>query len=242
MKVLVAGANGATGKYVVEQLLAMNYYVKVIVRSSQNIPNLWSQNKKLILIQATILDIPWEKLEEYCKDCDAIISCLGHNLSFKGLFWQPRRLVTDAVKLLCDAVVINNPQKPVKFILMNTSGNSNRDVHEVISGAQKAVIGLLRILIPPHKDNEVASDYLRTEIGQNNPLIEWAVVRPDGLVNHDEVSPYELFSSPVRSAIFNPGKTSRINVAHFMTALVSDKKIWQTWKWQMPVVYNKETS
>lgn len=68
--------------------------------------------------------------------------------------------------------------------------------------------------------------------------MEWAAVRPDGLINEDRVTEYELYPSPVRSAIFDAGKTSRINVAHFMANLITDESAWQEWKGQMPVIYN----
>jgi len=70
-------------------------------------------------------------------------------------------------------------ERTTKFVLMNTTGNRNRDLDERISFAQKCVIGLLRILLPPHVDNEKAADYLRTQIGQNNTAVEWVAVRPD---------------------------------------------------------------
>ena len=121
---------------------------------------------------------------------------------------------------------------------MNTAGNSNRDLDEPIAFAQKAVIGLLRLLLPPHPDNEQAADFLRTEIGQNDRLIEWAVVRPDSLLDHDSVTDYEVQPSPIRSALFDPGQTSRINVGHFMADLITNDDVWQAWKGQMPVIYN----
>ena len=122
---------------------------------------------------------------------------------------------------------------------MNTSGNRNRDINEPISFAQKCVVGLLRLLLPPHVDNEKASDYLRTQIGQNNRFIEWAAVRPDNLIDEDEVTDYEIHASPIRSAIFDAGKTSRINVGNFMTNLISNNALWDNWKGKMPVIYNK---
>jgi len=141
-------------------------------------------------------------MEKHIHDCDAVASCLGHTLSLKGIYGKPQKLVTDTVNLLCNAIKKNAPDKPVKFVLMNTSGNSNRDLDEPISRAQKCVIGLLRLLLPPHVDNEKAADYLRTKIGQKNNFIEWVAVRPDGLVDEDKVSEYETYPSPTRSAIF----------------------------------------
>ncbi len=108
--------------------------------------------------------------------------------------------------------------------------------------AQKCVIGLLRLLTPPHVDNEEAADYLRTRIGQTDEAIEWAAVRPDGLTNEEDVSEYEVHASPTRSAIFNPGLTSRVNVAHFMARLITQEDTWKVWRGQMPVIYNKGPS
>ena len=111
---------------------------------------------------------------------------------------------------------------------------------EPISFGQKIVIGLLRALLPPHADNEAAAEYLRVQVGPENESVQWVVVRPDGLTNEDQVTPYTLHASPTRSAIFDAGKTSRINVAHFMSALILDDGIWQQWHAQMPVIYNVE--
>ena len=124
---------------------------------------------------------------------------------------------------------------------MNTTGNRNHDLNEPISIAQKCVIGLLRLLLPPHVDNEKAADYLRTEISQNNEFIEWTAVRPDDLNDEDKVTDYEIHPSPIRSAIFNAGKISRINVGHFMASLITDDDLWNKWKGKMPVIYSKST-
>ncbi len=239
MTVLVVGASGATGRHLVEQLLIQKHKVKAIVRSPEKLPESWKTNSNLQLITASILDLSDRELEEIVHDCQAVASCLGHNLTWKGIYGQPRKLVTDATRKLCDAVKANKPEQAVRFILMNTTANSNRDLNEPISLAQKYVIALLRLLLPPHVDNEKAADYLRTKIRQKNEYIEWTAVRPDGLINENEVTDYEIHPSPTRSAIFNAGKISRINVGHFMAKLISDDDLWKNWKGQMPVIYNK---
>src|SRR6056297_1232214 len=190
MKTLVMGASGATGKNLVEQLLGSGQEVKAIVRSPEKLPQPWKENKLLTIVKASISDMTTEQMTAHLADCDAVASCLGHNISFKGLFGKPRRLVTDAVKLACNSVKENDTTKPVKFVLMNTTGNRNRDLNEKVSFIHKVVVGLLRLLLPPHSDNEHAADHLRTEIGQNNKHIEWVAVRPDGLVDNDKVSKY----------------------------------------------------
>lgn len=242
MKTLVLGASGATGKLLVEQLLASGQSIKAILRSTSIIPESWNNNEQLTIIKGNITDISVEKLSEYVADCQSVAVCLGHNLTWKGLYGKPRNLVTASVGLLCEAIAKNKPIKPIKFVLMNTTGNRNSDLNEPISVGERIVIGLLRLLVPPHPDNEKAADHLRVKIGQNNPFIEWVVVRPDTLINEESVSEYSLHTSPTRSALFNPGKTSRINVANLMSRLITDEKLWNIWKGQMPVIYNVENS
>lgn len=241
MTTLVVGASGATGRQLVEQLLNSGQIVKVIVRSPEKLPEHWKNNKDVLIISASVLDLSDGEMSEHVKGCQAIVSCLGHNMNWNGIYGQPRKLVTDATRRLCDAVKINKPEKPIRFVLMNTTGNRNRDLSEPISFAQKCVIGLIRLLLPPHVDNEKAADYLRTQMGQNDRFIEWVAVRPDGLTLEEEVTDYEIHPSPIRSAIFNAGKTSRINVGHFMAHLINDNELWNKWKGQMPVIYNKSS-
>ncbi|MEZ4865561.1 MAG: NAD(P)-binding oxidoreductase [Caldilineaceae bacterium] len=239
MNILIAGASGATGRLLVAQLLERGHFVKVIVRSPDSLPTAWQGHERLSVMQASLLDLSDTELAEQVQGCDAVASCLGHNLTFKGVFGQPRRLVTDATRRLCTAIKVNRPEQPVKFVLMNTVGNRNRDLPEPIPFAQHLVIGLLRLLLPPHVDNEQAADYLRTQIGQHDDLIEWAAVRPDGLTDEAAVTAYDVYSSPIVSAIFGSGKTSRINVAHFMAELITSDDTWQQWQGQMPVIYNR---
>ena len=242
MTTLIVGASGATGRLLVEQLLNRGQQVKIIVRSTDNLPDAVSKDGNLSIIQKSILDLSDAEIARHVSGCDAVASCLGHNMSFKGIYGQPRRLVTDATRRLCDAIRANKTTTPVKFVLMNTTGNRNRDLPEPISFGQKCVIGLLRLLLPPHVDNEKAADYLRTMVGKEDSAIEWAAVRPDTLIDESEVTEYEVYTSPIRSAIFDAGKTSRINVGHFMAELITDDQTWNKWKGQMPVIYNRESA
>lgn len=239
MTTLVVGASGATGQRLVEQLLTRGQNVKAVVRSFDSLPKSLTDNPRLSVIYASILELSDSEMAAHFDGCNAAASCLGHNLTFKGLFGCPHRLVTDATRRLCNTIKAANSEAPTKFVLMNTTGNRNRDLNEPISFAQRCVIMLLRLLLPPHVDNEEAADYLRTETGQDGSAVEWVVIRPDGLIDEDAVTEYELHASPTRSAIFDAGKTSRINVAHFMADLITEPQIWDKWKGQMPVIYNK---
>ncbi|MCK5146923.1 SDR family oxidoreductase [bacterium] len=239
MVTLIVGASGATGRLLVAQLLNCGEQVKLIVRAESNWSETLTNHKNLTIIHASVLELSDAEMTQLVNGCNSIASCLGHNISFKGMYGHPRKLVTDATSRLCKAIKANKPEMPVKFVLMNTAGNSNRDLSEHISFAQKCLIWLMRVLLPPLIDNEKAVDFLRTQIGQDDSEIEWAAVRPDNLKNESYVTEYEVYPSPIRSAIFDAGNTSRINVAHFMAELITNNEKWEKWKGQMPVIYNK---
>ncbi len=239
MKILIVGATGATGRLLVDELLNRGHNVKAIVRSPDKLLPTSQKHSGLHVIRASLLDLSDAELAGHADGCTAVASCLGHNLSLRGIYGQPRRLVTDAARRLCAAIKTTTPEKPVKYVLMNTTGNRNRDLVEPISDSERIVLGLVRLLLPPQKDNEQAAEYLRTAIGQNDDLIEWAAVRPDSLTDENDVTDYKVHPSPIRSAIFDAGKTSRINVAHFMADLITNDVVWNKWKGRMPVIYNK---
>lgn len=241
MKILIVGASGATGMRLLEELLNRGHDVKAIVRSPDRFPDNLRNHATLDLIQESVLELSDKELELHVAGCDAIASCLGHNLTFKGLFGKPRRLVTDATRRLCMAIKANDPAAFTKYVLMSTVANRNRDLNEPIPFAQKIMIGMLRLLLPPQADNEQAAEYLRTVIGQNDKAIEWAAVRPSSLIDEDKASEIEIYPSPTRS-IFKDGKISRIDVGHFMADLITNDELWQQWKGQMPAIYNKGTA
>jgi hypothetical protein len=238
MSTLVVGASGATGKLLVEQLVMKGEEVKIIVRSIEGLPKKLREHGRISITEASLLEMSDDELLTQVKGCQAVVSCLGHNLSFKGMFGQPRQLVTHGLQRICRAIELTNPTNPVKYILMNTTGNQNKHAGEKVSLAQSLIVGLIRHLLPPHADNEIAASFLQSNFGHDNKMIQWTAVRPDSLIDEDSVTPYSTLASPTRSAIFDAGKTSRINVANFISELVLNETIWRAWKSKMPVIYN----
>lgn len=238
-KVLVLGASGATGKLLVQQLLLQNINVVAIVRNANSFRHEVGDQPKLNIVEASIADISDIELARHVQECDAVCSCLGHNLTLKGMFGQPRLLVTNAMAKITQVIESIKPDKVIKIILMNTTGNSNRDIPEKPPLSQRCVISLLRYVLPPHSDNENAADFLRIHIAQNHPFIEWTAVRPDSLTHEQQVSDYDTLPSPTKNAIFDSAPTSRINVANFMANLITNPELWAKWKGKMPVIYNK---
>ena len=235
--VLLVGATGATGRLLLRQLLDRGFKVRAIARTVDRIPADLRTHANLQVLTGNVLTFTDAELAEAVRGCAAVASCLGHTLSLRGVLGPPYRLVAESVRRLCVAIAASAPAQPVRFVLMNTAGNSNRNLTEKLSFGERLVISLVRLLIPPHADNEHAADYLRTRCA-NDASIQWVVARPDTLIDKPEVTPYVAVASPTRSAIFDPGKTSRINVAHFMAELVNSDRLWAEWQGQMPVIYD----
>lgn len=237
MKLLVLGASGATGKLLVQQLVQRKYHVRIVVREKANIPTQFSEDKNIEIIKGNIYDFNIENIKNLLNDCDSIICCLGHNISFKGIYGSPYKLVSVTVAKIIEALQALNT-KP-KFVLMSTTAYTNQKINEVNHLREKIVFSLLEVILPPHKDNMLAANQLVDKLGSKSE-IEWVAVRPDSLFDEENVSQYEIQNSKTRSAIFNHGKTSRINVSHFMAELVTNENLWQQWKHKTPVIYNKE--
>ncbi|MDG2196514.1 MAG: SDR family oxidoreductase [SAR324 cluster bacterium] len=102
--ILVAGATGQTGRLVVEQSLANDHKVRIIVRSCNRLPAEILEHPNINLVEASELDLSDEQIVDLVKGYDAVVSCLGHVISFKGIFGEPKQLCTEATKRLCEVI------------------------------------------------------------------------------------------------------------------------------------------
>lgn len=241
---LVLGGTGATGQLLIQHLLQKNQNVKTIVRSKdkllhESLGGFAFDSNKLTVIEGTVLDMSEEEVKSSLYGCDAVVSCLGHNLTMKGVYGKPRKLVTDSIQKVCNVVqqMGSNTQSP-KFILMGSDGVANPDgSDDVRSIGDRIVIALLRLLLPPHVDNEAAAEYLSKSVGKTNSKLEWVIVRPSDLIDAAEVSEYEVCPKPIGS-LFGSAETSRVNVAAFMGELILQESTWKEWLFKAPVVLN----
>ena len=98
------------------------------------------------------------------------------------------------------------------------------------------VMEKVRSQLVVHGRRHQAADFLSETIGTNNPFVQWAVVRPDTLLEGD-VSAYTLHGGLV-SSLLAPDRTNMANVAHLMCELVTSPKAWDEWKGKLPVIIN----
>lgn len=239
--VLVVGGSGRTGQRVLQLLLQRGVRVRAIVRSVGKLAPGLAAHPRLALTEAGLLSLPDERLQDLVRGCDAVVSCLGHVLSLRGVFGPPRDLVTRATVRLCRAIEVLQPAAPIKFILMTSVSVNRAGGLDTRRGAfERAFLQALCFVVPPAGDNQRAADLLQCEIGANHPFVEWTVVRPDTLLP-GEVSQYAVHEGLV-DGLFAPGHTSMANVAHFMCELVTNATTWADWKGRLPVIVNAGAS
>ena len=177
MNILVVGATGKTGMPLVQQLLGRNHNVRIVVRSLHKLPTDIMENPNTTAIEASILDLTDEEMTNHVKGCNAVVSCLGHTMDFKGIFGEPKKLCTDATRRLCKALQKDGLRKPTKFVLMNTVGVQNPDLAEKRAWFERGLLTLLRYTLPRHRDNETTAEYLHNTVGKENKSIEWCTER-----------------------------------------------------------------
>jgi nucleoside-diphosphate-sugar epimerase len=235
--VLLVGGTGRTGRRLLRQLLERGAGVRAIVRSRGKLPPEVLRHPGLAVIEASLLSLRDDELRRHLDGCDAVVSCLGHVISLRGIFGPPRDLVTRATTRLCRAIEALAPTAPVKLVLMSSVSVNRPGGLDTRRGAlERSFLRVLRLLVPPVEDNQRAADFLLEAIGPGHRFVQWVVVRPDSLLE-GEVSAYAVHDGLV-DGLFSPGRTNMANVAHFMCELVTSPETWARWKGQLPVITN----
>ena len=242
----------------------------------------------LFVTEASLLDLSAMELQKQVEDVQAVICCLGHNLNLKGIWGPPYRLVTLAVQRLTHAMEMvtaesssSNPttstttmssnsrtrcDNPKKFVLMGSDGVADPTNDDIRPFSERMVLTLIRWLIPPHRDNEMAAAFLRNHYPRTIPQqqqqtqgasfdhshhhsLEWVVVRPTDLVDETTIitkknnrkpddANYILHPQPVSSLFGGNVVVARSHVAQCMVHFITQPPLWRAWKFQMPVVHN----
>jgi nucleoside-diphosphate-sugar epimerase len=147
--VLLVGGTGRTGRRVLEQLLSRGINVRAIVRSAHKLRAGVAERPGLSVVEADLLALSDDELLRNVRGCSAVVSCLGHTLSLRGIFGPPRDLVAQATARLSRAVRASQPARPVKFILMSSVSVNRPGGLDTRRGRfERAVVWALRCLAP----------------------------------------------------------------------------------------------
>ena len=255
---LVLGGTGATGRHVVHLLLRLNRRVSVIVRSklrmiealkdidflsdiSNRFPvkddegniNTAIMYPLLTIIEGSVIDLTDQQIKEYCNGVENVVCCLGHTLSFKGIYGKPRRFVSVTVQRFSD--ILASSIGPKRKLIVMASDGVPHPSDDPYGFWLRKIMGCIRRVLPPHADNEAVGSYFCNLIGAGN--MEWVLVRPTNLFNGPETQ-YKLYNKPV-GLIFGKQVVSRANVAKFIVDLVIDESLFQEYRFRMPVIHDE---
>ena len=159
--------------------------VTAIVRSADRLPAGATGHKLLtvVVVPEGHLTLSDEAMAGHMRGCDAVISALGHNLTLRGMYGAPRKLCTDTVSQLCRVAEMLQPARPIRLIAISTEGVDRPDGADPPRGrAERLVLWLLWLLLPPHADNMGVVDYLHHS-ARTSAHVEFCAVRPSDMID-----------------------------------------------------------
>jgi hypothetical protein len=252
-KVLVAGSTGATGKHVVRMLLERgDTEVIAVARSKEKLSGLVNPGneiddkmKNLVVKEASIGSMAIDELKSLVEGCSAVVSCLGHNLTFKGIY-KDGYFVSETAEKLTSVL----PEKSCRLIHMGSDGVANPDGKSdpVRPRFELFILWMFRMMVPPLLDNEMSAMHLY-QLSIENPSKQWTIVRPGDLIDKDEVDiypvkdtkDYDIFDHP-HGSLFGDNSVARSDVADFMVdlATMEEQAFQEAYNHKMPVIYQKK--
>mmetsp|Transcript_23960 Transcript_23960/g.62481 ORF Transcript_23960/g.62481 Transcript_23960/m.62481 type:complete len:247 (-) Transcript_23960:144-884(-) len=232
-RVLIFGATGGCGKHALSNLLDRGVQCVAVVRSEDRLPAgcKGKSNLDVVVVPEGHLSMDDGAFSALIDGADAVVSVLGHNITFKGLYGPPKRLCADTVSRV--VAVASGRATPLKLIVVSTEGVDQPLGKDPPRGCgERALLSTLKCLLPPHADNMAVID----ELEKAHSKIEFCAVRPADLVDGGECT-YECHST-LQGSIFSGFKTHRANVGAFMADLVTDDAVWAKWKNSYPHCYD----
>ena len=193
MKLVIFGATGGTGQKLVEQALAANYQVTVLVRNPDALP---VQHKHLHVIKGDVLNL--DCVEEAISGQEAVISALGSNNH------GPITICTDGIKQILVAMQRHEVQRLVALSSYGTADSRHHNLYNLM---------LWTMVKEKMVDKERMEELVRRS------GTDWTIVRPTMLTNGPLTHKYRQGHNLHMKVT---SKISRADVADFMLKQVSD--------------------
>lgn len=207
MTILLLGATGRTGKWLLTRSLELGYTVHVLVRDKNKLA---VNSPHLHVFEGTPTD--GVALRAALDGCDAVVSAL--NISRHSDFpWSklrtPVRFLSDTMSLL---VGLCRELSVTRILIVSAWG---------VADTRPDIPGWFRWFIDHSNIGPAYADHERQEKILMESALEWTSIRPVGLTN-------SLKEKPVRTSANNHPKPSltisRKGLADFMVAELEQKK------------------
>ena len=161
MKILVLGATGRTGKFIIEEALKKGHYVTAIARNAVKL-----ERYKIEIIQGTPYD--YETLEKALMDCDAVINTL--NVSRKSDNpWAPLTAPKDLIsKSAANAIKVMEKTGNKRFVALSTIGAGR---------SWKSTPAILKFIVSISNLKHAFIDHGKQEEILENSPVEYTICR-----------------------------------------------------------------
>ena len=208
MKILLLGATGRTGKYVVDEALKKGHDLNCLVRDPKKIK---SGTDKLKLFKGSP-ENPYE-LESAMKNCEAIISVL--NISRNSDFpWSKLRTPPTFLSVVTKSLIeLAKNHNIIRIVVCSAWGASE---------TKNDLPKLFRWLINNSNIGYAYRDHERQEKLIMNTNLSWTIVRPAGLTN------FKKYQEIIESYNNNPKPRmtiNRISVAKYLVDAITNEKL-----------------
>ncbi len=181
MRVLILGASGRTGKYILEAALAKGYEVNCLVRNPKKFLA-YQANAQVSIIEGTPASL--DDLARAAEDCEYLVSAL--NISRRSDFpWArlrtPKHFLSEVMQ---NILKLAEAQKFQKITICSAWG-----VNETF----KEIPWWFQLLIKYSNIGVAYRDHERQEaLLDKTDYLNWTVVRPVGLINRGKMKELRL--------------------------------------------------
>ncbi len=200
MNIVIFGANGPTGRQLTKQALAKGHTVTAVTRHPELFP---FQNARLHVMHGNVFDL--SSVEQAVAGQDAVLSTLGVPFSRNAItvYSQGVAHIVKAMnhygirRLVCVSSSAVEPHNQGSFIL-----------DRIIQPAITRTIG-----------RTLYDDMRRMETLVKESNLDWTIVRPSGLFETPELTPYEMAETHIKGKF-----TSRTDLADCMLQQLANDK------------------
>jgi putative NADH-flavin reductase len=208
MKILLLGATGRTGKYIVGETLQRGYELNCLVRDAQKIKTV---HERLKVFQGSSEKL--SDLEQAIKNCDAIINIL--NISRSSDFpWAklktPPMFLSGVMKNVIELAEIHN----IKRIIACSAWGA--------AETKKDIPVWFRWLIDKSNIGLTYRDHERQEKLLMTSRLLWTIVRPAGLTNSKK---YQQIIESYNNKPKPKMTINRISLAKYMVEAITDQRL-----------------
>ena len=198
MQVIIFGATGSLGSYVVKEALAQGYSVKAFIRNADKLKGM--ESHQLSIIQGDVFNL--EDIQSAIKGTDAVLCCLGDGA--KG---------TVRAKGTQNIVKAMEHLGVTRLICQTTLGLGD-SWHNLNFFWKYIMFGFL--LKKAFNDHKLQEQYI------NESKLDFTIVRPSAFTNEPSTKKFKAgFAAQTRKLRLN---ISRADVAYFMVEQINTER------------------